>query len=204
MERVPFAGRYDSCFGLYRLEHFNGWRAVRFCPAAQNVIGICLASPHVPNAPEEDPCRSYRSGKYPPSKTCCRSLDYVATGDLSDVCTTLRIRGVFYAPSIRPPARPSVRPPFRRYFRLPPSSRQRWNSAYSLASQLAMDVRDHTSGVRRQEGGEGAAPSGGDQPEANLWRPLVALVVAVVAAWLLRGTAPPFSGARGRKRVKVN
>ncbi|CAM9103040.1 unnamed protein product [Laminaria digitata] len=77
--------------------------------------------------------------------------------------------------------------------------------AYTLASQLARDAHDPASGVVRQDGGGGATPSGGDQQgEAGILRPLVALVVAVVAAWTLRRTGVPFPGARGPKRLKVN
>lgn len=79
------------------------------------------------------------------------------------------------------------------------------HSAYTLASQLARDAHDPASGVVRQGGGGGATPSGGDQQgEAGILRPLVALVVAVAAAWTLRRTGVPFPGARGPKRLKVN
>ena len=75
---------------------------------------------------------------------------------------------------------------------------------YYLASELARDARDGASGLGRQEGGAGAIPSSGSQQDAGLLRSLLALALAVLAAWLVRGTAPPFPGARGRKRVKVN
>ena len=48
MYRFPFAGRYAVRFWAvrsYRLNFFNGWWAVRFFQAAQNVIGFYLASP---------------------------------------------------------------------------------------------------------------------------------------------------------------
>lgn len=103
----------------------------------------------------------------------------------------------FHAPSARP-----VHPPVG--ISVCRILRKRRNSAYYLASQLVRDVRDHTLGVGQGEGDGGTAPSDGDQQEAGLLRPLVASVVALAAAWLLRRTAPPSPGARGRKRVKVN
>ena len=42
-----------SFLGLYGLHSFNGWWAFRFFSAAQNVIGVYLASPHVRNNASE-------------------------------------------------------------------------------------------------------------------------------------------------------